>query len=85
MIFLTRGDRIFILEQASGEFQDENSTPECKKYHSLEHVLRMPAPVLFLSSEFSNFKIYYTLWDKTKGNIKRNCPFGRYFLLETNL
>ena len=47
--------------------------------------LRMPATVLFLSSEFSNFWICYTLWDITKGNIKRNSLFGRYFLLETNL
>ena len=46
--------------------------------------LRMPAPVLFLSSEFFNFWICYTLWNKTKGNIKRNSLFGRYFLLETN-
>ena len=37
MIFLTRGDRIFILERASGEFHDENSVPECKKYHTLAH------------------------------------------------
>ena len=47
--------------------------------------LRMPAPVLFLSSEFSNLWICYTLWDKTNGNIKRNSLFGRYFVLDTNL
>ena len=52
---------------------------------STKGCLRMPAPVLFLSSEFSNFWICYTLWDKTKGNIKRNSLFGRYFVLETNL
>ena len=34
MIFLTLGDRIFILELARGSFEDENSVPECKKYHS---------------------------------------------------
>ena len=48
-------------------------------------ILRMPAPVLFLSSEFPDFWICYTLWDKTKGNIKRNSLFSRYFLLETHL
>ena len=35
MIFL--GDRIFIMELARGSFQDENSVPSCKKYHSLAH------------------------------------------------
>ena len=29
--------------------------------------LRMPAPVFFLPSDFSNFWICYTLWDNTKG------------------
>ena len=38
MIFLTRGDRIFIMELARGSFQDENSVPSCKKYHFLAHV-----------------------------------------------
>ena len=47
--------------------------------------LKMPAPVLFLSSEFSNFWICYTLWDKTKGNVKANLRFVRYFVLETIL
>ena len=37
MIFLTLGDKIFILERASGEFQDDNSVPSCKKDHSLAH------------------------------------------------
>ena len=37
MIFLTLGDRIFIMELARGSFQDENSVPSCKKYHSLAH------------------------------------------------
>ena len=47
--------------------------------------LRMPAPVFFLSLEFCNFWICCTLWDKTKGNVKRNWLSGRFFLLETNL
>ena len=37
MIFLTLGDRILIMELARGSFQDENSVPSCKKYHSLAH------------------------------------------------
>ena len=47
MIFLTRGDRIFILERASGEFHDENFVPECKKYHTLAHKFKnlfLPRP-----------------------------------------
>ena len=28
------------VEQASGEFQDENFTPKCKKYHPLPHKLK---------------------------------------------
>ena len=48
MIFLTRGVRIFILEPASGEFHDENSVPECKKYHTLAHKIMnlfLPRPI----------------------------------------
>ena len=48
MIFLTRGDKIFILERASGDFQDENSVPECKKYHTLAHNFKnlfQPRPI----------------------------------------
>ena len=44
----TRGDRIVILERASDEFHDENSVPECKKYHSLAHKcmnLFLPRPI----------------------------------------
>ena len=43
MIFLTLGDRIFIMELAGGSFQDENSVPSCKKYHSptLRRVLQL--------------------------------------------
>ena len=33
----TLGDKIFIMELARGSFQDENSVPSCKKYHSLAH------------------------------------------------
>ena len=48
MIFLTGGVRIFILERASGEFHDENSVPECKKYHTLAHKIKnlfLPRPI----------------------------------------
>ena len=47
-LFLKLGDRIFIIERASGEFQDENSIPECKKYHPLAHELKnlfLPRPI----------------------------------------
>ena len=40
---------------------------------------------IFLSSDFFNFWICYTLWDKTKGNLKINWLFGRFLLLETIL
>ena len=46
-IFYTRG-RIFILERASGEFEDENSIPKCKKYHPLPHEMKnifLPRPI----------------------------------------
>ena len=36
--------------------------------HMILWHLRMPAPVFFLSSDFFNFWIFYTLWDKTKEN-----------------
>ena len=39
----------------------------------------------FLPLEFCNFWICYTLWDKTRGNVKINWRFGRFSLLETNL
>ena len=42
MIFLTLGDRIYIMELARGSFQDENSVPSCKKYHSLAHASKNP-------------------------------------------
>ena len=48
MIFRTRGDRISILERASGESHDENFVPECKKYHTLAHKsknLFLPRPI----------------------------------------
>ena len=50
MIFLTQGDRIFILERASGEFHDENFVPEYKKYHTLAHKFKnlhvfLPRPI----------------------------------------
>ena len=55
------------------------------KTSKIKRSLRMPAPVFFLSSDFSNFWICYTLWDTTKGNLKRNWLFDRFFLLETIL
>ena len=39
----------------------------------------------FLSSDFFNFWICYTLWDKNKGNLKINWLFGCFLLLETIL
>ena len=59
----------------------EKDLQKCKEFL----LLRMPAPVFFLSLEFCNFWICYTLWDQTRGNVKRNWLFGRFLLLETNL
>ena len=51
-------DRIFIMELARGSFQDENSVPSCKKYHSLAHASKN----LYFS--YSSFKMeIYRLMD----------------------
>ena len=46
-ISYTRGQN-FHLGTTSGEFHDENSVPECKKYHTVAHKFKnlfLPRPI----------------------------------------
>ena len=86
-MYLSVFDSMFLctlLQFSQSSIQDVCSSWDLRSQF-LSSSLRMPAPVFFLSLEFCNFWICCTLWDQTKGNVKRNWLSGRFFLLETNL
>ena len=71
MIFLTLGDRIFIMELARGSFQDENSVPSCKKYHSLAHASKnLYVPNSFLDITLDEEKNGYVARDQLLYTLK---------------